>query len=137
MNLQELFDDKFQVVAAMDGDSCPVLAFLLQGEASTEASRQGLLEMLMRVAELGFQGIPSKWTHEANKQEQIYEFVKGDLRLFFFKGAGRQVAVCTAGVMKKGQKADKGMVNLSASIKSKYFSALQLGTLKVITNEDD
>lgn len=137
MNLQELFDDKFQVVAAMDGDACPALDFLEHGEASTEASRLGLLEMLMRVAELGLQGLPPKWTHEANKKEQIYEFVKGDLRLFFFKGQGRQVAVCTAGAMKKGQKADKGMVNLSSTIKSDYFSALQSGTLKVIKNEDD
>ncbi len=121
----------------MDGDTCPALEFLLDGEASTAASRQGLLEMLMRVAELGFQGVPAKWTHEANKSEQIYEFVKGDLRLFFFKGQGRQIAVCTAGVMKKGQKADKGMVSLSASIKSAYFAALQSGTLKVKKNEDD
>ena len=137
MDLQELFDDKFQVVAAMDGDTCPALEFLLGGEASTAASRQGLLEMLMRVAELGFQGVPAKWTHEANKSEQIYEFVKGDLRLFFFKGQGRQIAVCTAGAMKKGQKADKGMVSLSASIKSAYFAALQSGTLKVKKNEND
>lgn len=137
MLLKALFDDRYQVVAVMDGHIAPALDFLLQGDSNTEASRLGLLDMLQRVAELGFQGVPTKWTHEANKKEQIYEFVKGDLRLFYFKGEGRQIAVCTGGTLKKGQKADKAKVAQASLLKEAYWAAVQSNTLQVANNEDD
>lgn len=137
MELKELFDDKYQILAVVESGACPALEFLEGGEDSTEASRIGLLEMLMYVAERGLQNTPAKWTHEVDKSRGIYEFVKGDLRLFFFKGANRQITVCTVGVIKKGQKADKSSVNKSAKMKSEYFAASATNTIKVIKDEDN
>lgn len=120
------------VVAVMDGENCPAEEFLTEGEAATAASREGLTALLSRVADLGLQTIPVSAMHEANKAEKIYEFRKGRLRLFFFKGEGRQVAVCTSGVMKKGQKADKAAVRKAAAWRSKYEQAVKDATLEVI-----
>lgn len=132
MNLVELASSKHQVVAVMDGDTCPAVDFLTHGEATTESSRNGLIDMLDAVSEMGLQGVPGAWLHEANKQLGIYEFVKGRLRLFFFKGVNGQIAVCTTGVMKSGQKADKASVKKAAEFRDLYFAAHAANTLRVV-----
>lgn len=132
MNLVELASSKHQVVAVMDGGTCPAVDFLTHGEATTESSRNGLIDMLDAVSEMGLQGVPSAWLHEANKQLGIYEFVKGRLRLFFFKGVNGQIAVCTTGVMKSGQKADKASVKKAAEFRDLYFASHAANTLRVV-----
>ncbi len=119
----------------MDGDECPVESFLFQGEDSTEAARIGLMTMLEKVAEDGLQKVPQAWFHEANKKLDIYEFVKGPLRLFFFKGKNGQIAVCTTGVRKSGQKANMAEVKKAAKWRDAYYKALQDDTL-IMVNED-
>jgi len=118
-----LSEDKFRVVAMMDGDCCPALDFLELGEASTEASRAGLLQMLEYVASNGFSNIPSVWSHEVNKEHGIYEFIKGRLRILFFKGANGDIAVCTDGFMKKSPKVDKAAVKKAIVLKASYEAA--------------
>lgn len=104
----------------------------MHGEATEKSSRFGMLEMLQHVSEKGLHGIPPGWVHEANKQHGIYEFIKGRLRLFFFKGENGQIAVCTSGVIKKGQKADKGAVQKAAEYKSQYYIDMKNNNLQVV-----
>ena len=136
MTVKVLFEDTFKVVAMMDGAECPAEQFLLADDASTLAQRSGLLTMLEHAARMGLQHVPSGWLHEADKQRGIYEFIKGPLRLFFFKGANGDIAVCTFGVRKSGQKADKAAVAKSAKMKAAYEEAIKTGTYKVITDEN-
>lgn len=119
----------------MDGDECPAESFFLHGEASTEAARTGLAQMLEKVAEDGLQKVPQAWFHEANKKLDIYEFIKGPLRLFFFKGKNGQIAVCTTGVRKSGSKADQAAVQKAAKWRDDYYEALKNDTLTTV-NED-
>ncbi|WP_138514571.1 type II toxin-antitoxin system RelE/ParE family toxin [Rhodoferax bucti] len=135
MKIKILAEDAYQVVGVMDGDLCPAENFLLHGDASTAAARGSLLEMIGYVAEHGLHGAPSAWFHEANKAEKIYEFIKGPLRLFFFKGEGNQVAICTTGVRKSGQKADKSSVSRAAKLRTTYFEARANNTCEVIDDE--
>jgi hypothetical protein len=122
LKVKVLFEDACRVVAVMKGDICPTEAFLDDGEDATEASRIGLLEMLQRVAACGgLQNVPAAWWHEVNKNDSIYEFKKGPLRLFFFKGKNGDVAVCTGGVRKQGQKVDTGQVRAAVAFKTKYY----------------
>ena len=86
--------------------------------------RDALTALLAKVADEGLQNMPTVLVREASKSEKIYEFRKGRLRLFFFKGVGRQVAVCTTGVMKKTQKADSAAVKKAASWRQKYDRAV-------------
>lgn len=122
MDLKILYESNFRVVAPLEGDVCSAEDFLSNGEKTTQASRNGMRIQLEMIAELGLQGVPSAWWHEADKEKGIYELVKGQLRLFFFKGEGKEIAVCTCGVMKKGQKADKPSVNKSATLKDAYYA---------------
>lgn len=125
------------MLAIIDGDVCPTEKFILEGEAQTETSRIGLFDMLQKVASNGLENVPPKWWHEASKQEKIYEFSKGPLRLFFFKGQGNQITVCTAGTRKTTQKADKQKVAQAAKWRNEYFAAVNSGTLVVEVDEDE
>lgn len=132
MNLVEIASSKFKVMAVMDGNTCPAIDFLVSGEATTQSSRSGLLVMIETVAENGLDGVPPTWLHEASKQHGIYEFIKGRLRLFFFKGANGQIAVCSGGVLKKTGKADKSAVSKAAEFKARYFADMAANNIKVI-----
>lgn len=131
-----LFEANYKVVAVMVNDDCPAIDFITNGEESTRSARTGLFEMLANVADKGLQGVSSKWFHEANKKEEIYEFIKGPLRLFFFKGIDGQIAVCTSGVRKSGPKADKAAVNKAAEMRKAYFLDLANNKLQVVEDED-
>jgi len=108
----------------MSKDSCPALEFLTQGEKSTEAVRAGMVRMIGEVANRGLDGVPASWYHEADKRNSIYEFIKGPLRLFFFKGSNGDIAVCTSGTRNSGNKADKAAVCKAIDLKLAYAQAL-------------
>jgi hypothetical protein len=124
------------VVAVVDGEECPAETFIQDGEKATEACREGLLVLLGHVADNGLQGISGANWHEVSKKEQIYEFIKGPLRLFFFKGDGRHVAVCASGGRKKGQKVDSKAVKKAAGYRKQYVEAVAANTLEVVKNGD-
>lgn len=136
MKVKQLYSSNHQIVAMMDGEACPVEDFLLNGESSTDSTRSGLLSMMEYIAEHGFQNIPAKWTHEANKKEGIYELIKGRLRVFFFKGEGKQIVVCTHGAMKKTSKADPAEVAKAKAHKDRYRTAAAKNQIEVMTDED-
>lgn len=120
----------------MDGDACPAESYLTDGEVETSAYRTGLTRMLEIVSERGLYGVPVKWFHEANKEEKIFEFIKGPLRLFFFKGSGQQIAVCASGVRKQSKKADQAEVAKVIKLRKEYFDAIANKTLGVMKNEN-
>ena len=136
MQVKTIVEVNYRIVAAMDGDTCPVDDFIQKGEATTLAARNGLTKILEYVAESGLQNTPSAWVHEVNKRHGIFEFIKGPMRLFFFKGNGKDIAICTLGGRKNGQKVDKSAVNASIELKKNYVAAVANGTYEVIENED-
>ncbi len=135
MKVKELAADQFQIVAVMEGDDCPAENFVITGESAYESSRDGLRKMLFHASQYGLDSLSPKWSHEVDKKNKIYEFIKGDLRLFFFKGSNRQIAVCASGLIKKTKKVDKSAVEAAARHRDAYFEAIKNGTLEVITDE--
>ena len=137
MRLKALFTERYSVVAVLDGDICPAEDFLTSGEEATRASREGFLMFLQFIAENGFDKAPVSWSHEANKKNGIYEFRKGKLRLFFFKGLNGQIAVCTTGVRKTTAKANKSAVKLAIEYKNNYFAAAKNEELVLIQEDEN
>jgi len=129
MKLKVLKKGRYTIAAVMDGAVCPAEAFITTGEASYQASRMGLANLLERLASGGFAHLTSSMTHEVNKPHKIYELIKGDLRLLFFKGSDDVIVVCTVGVLKKTQKADKSAVARSIDWKNEYGTAHKTGTI--------
>jgi len=137
LKVKVLAEMRYRIVAVCEGGACPAEDFINEGEKTTASLRIGLLEMIGHVAEKGLQSVPSAWWHEADKARGIYEFRKGPLRLFFFKGEGRDIAVCTSGVRKSGAKADKPSVNKAAAWKAGYFDAFANKNLEVVEDETE
>ena len=137
LKVKRLFAERFEVVAILDGDRCPVEDFLNIGEKSTKAYREGLTFLLQHFAENGLQNVSSALVHEAGtKQQNVLQIVKGSLRLFFFHGSGRQIAVCVGGARKTGRRADKQLVAKVAAWRARYFHAVEQGQLETQVNED-
>jgi len=137
LRVKRLAAAAFRVVAVMEGEGCPTEEFLASIQGKLCASRDGLLEMLQFVAERGLAAMPHAWSHEVNKQESILEFIKGDLRLFYFRGKNGDIAVCSGGVVKKGRKADKSAVAKAIAHRNSYMEAVKNGTCQLIQDEDD
>lgn len=121
MEREILAEGKFKVVAVAGNGECPALKFLTDRRSFAD-TRVQLFKMLKVVAERGFGHIPAAWCHEVDKRHGIYEFIKGDLRLFYFKGKNGEIAVCTGGVVKKGQKVDKAAVTDAIKWKDEYVA---------------
>jgi len=136
VRLKLLAEEDYTVVAVIANNDCPAEDFILKGEESTRAAREGLLLMLTQVAKVGLGGVSSKWFHEASKKSEIYEFIRGPLRLFFFKGIDGQIAVCTSGVRKTGRKADKAAVKKAGEMRKAYFEAVENQSLEVVEDEN-
>lgn len=137
MKLIELAKDAYQIVACMEGDACPVAVDLFGSNVGTYAYRMGLVQMLEHIASNGFQGLPSKKCHLANRENGIYELIKGNQRLFFFHGEAKQIVVCTSLATKQGQKANKQSVKHAIRMKAEYMAANSNQTLEVVENEDE
>lgn len=136
MKAKLLFEDTYRIVGVMEGDRCPADDFLMQGEKSTEANRIGLNTMLAYVASNGLQNMSHAWSHEVDKENGIFEFIKGPLRLLYFKGVNDDIAVCTVGVRKKTQKVDKAAVAQAVEMKKAYLKAVHNKTYEVVEDED-
>lgn len=132
MELTILSSDQFMVVGISKDGVCIPEEYLLGLGNSYEASVTGLFLLLERVSEIGLQGISSKHIRLVNHKEKIYEFRKGDLRLFFFHGAERVLVVCTSAIIKKTQKVDDREVSKAIEFKKQYQKSVIDGTIELI-----
>jgi hypothetical protein len=125
ISVKILAHERYKVVAIAQGgeDHFPAERFLHYGEASQQAHRLALIQLLERVSKDGLDQLPSSLCHLVDQSNGIYEFVKGPLRLFFFKGANGDIAVCTGGGVKKSQKVDARAVSKAISMKQRYIAS--------------
>lgn len=126
MKLKNLLGDgkkehKFKVLGVVSDGVCDSYNFLFTGQKSYQSNREGLLIVLEHIAEFGFNDL-GNFSKPAggDKNGKIYEIVKGDLRLFYFKGEGDEVVICTDGCIKKTQKANKKLVEKTLNLKNEY-----------------
>ena len=135
MELKLLAKDKYRVTAVTANGKCPTEDFLLNLDATYRASSEGLFELLDRISQNGLDDISSALCHEVDKNEKIFEFIKGKLRLFFFKGNGDLLVVCTTGLVKKTPKVDKKAVAKAITCKNQYLNAVKQNTLVILEIE--
>ena len=135
MELKLLAKDIYRVAAVTAKGKCPAEDFLLNLDATYRASTDGLFELLDRISQDGLDDISSALSREVDKNEKIYEFRKGKLRLFFFKGNGDLLVICTTGLIKKTQKVDKQAVAKAIVCKNQYLNAVKQNTLVILEIE--
>lgn len=71
--------------------------------------------------------------HEADKAEGIYEFTKGDLRVYFsFVPYQGQLCVCSHAIRKKGNKAKSADKKAAARLAAAFRQAIADGSVELI-----
>lgn len=131
MELTVISSDKYKVAAVSINGICPAMDFLENLESTYRSSGDGLLGLIDKVSRDGLADIPSVLCHEVDKNEKIFEFIKGKLRLFFFKGKGDLLVVCTSGTVKKTPKVNPQQVNKAIKCKHQYLKAVKENTLVI------
>ena len=88
-----------------------------------EKAVAGLFAVFKAVADHGRQRA-ARFYHEANKDEHIYEFSKGDLRVYFFFSADcGELFICSHAIRKRKQKADPADITKAVKLRQRVERA--------------
>lgn len=129
MRVQRLpFQGRFDVLVVCDHRGQPLLLDFFEGLGpNLEKDMDHMLQLLERVAAEG----PPRNTEVSHKiQGEIWEFIKGRLRVFWFYDKGR-VVVCTHGMVKKTQKTPRNEVQQAVRLHQAYMAAREAGRLEI------
>lgn len=132
MQILVMHSNQHKVGAVGNLTSCEAMEFLTNPEASYQASADGLLTLLERISHEGLNNLPDVLSHCVDKNEKIYELIKGKLRLFYFKTDEDFLIICTTGLIKKSQAVNQKHVKKAIRLKNVYLAAVKLDTLTVI-----
>jgi phage-related protein len=91
-----------------------------------------MFQLFERYAALGRQGLTSPLFHEAGADGRIWEFVKGQLRVYCFKDDNGLV-ILTHGAVKRTQTTATADLDRAMRARAAYLSAKALGR---ITRQD-
>ncbi len=118
MQILVLHSNQHKVGAVGNLDSCEPIDSLMNLQATYQASADGLLVLLERISKEGLSNISTKLSHRVDENENIYELIKGDLRLFYFKTAEDFLIICTSALIKKSNAVDQKHVRKAIRLKS-------------------
>jgi hypothetical protein len=139
MDVVKLSEGKFSVTAHAepDGDDWVIpLVDFLDGleEKQFGGMVNGVFALFDHFAEVGT-NISKDLCHLVDKDEGIYEFIKGDLRILWFYAKGnRGIVICSHGFLKKGQKTPNREKKTAIQLKKEYESGGK--SLNIIKEQD-
>jgi len=99
-------------------------------ESNMKAHAKKLKVFFERYASGGRSKLTKEAFHEADREQEIWEFRSGQLRVFCFFDNGNLI-VASHMSLKKSQRANKQDVEKSARLKQKYILAKQSGSLLI------
>lgn len=137
MDILVIHSNQYKIGAVGNATSCETMDFLMSQEASYQSSADGLLNLLERISKDGLLNLPDVLSHCVDKNEKIYELIKGKLRLFYFKTEDDFLIICTTGLIKKTQTVDQKHVKRAIRLKNEYLDAVIQNTLTVIEENEN
>lgn len=131
MNLKILLEGKWTIITPMKGNGSSELEDFLDGlSRNFEANIAGVMAMMEQHCNHGAEQFNTSQCHYIDQKEQVYEYIKGRIRVFWFEDDER-VVICTHGILKKSQKTPKTDIQRALSIKAKYMQAKKDGSLSL------
>ena len=115
---------------------CPLTESLNDLGANYAKSVGGLLSLLEKFAQHGKKILNDDLCHEVDSNNKIFEFIKGDLRLLWFYGAGNKIVICSHVFIKKRQKTPESEKNAAIEIKNRYMKAIDSGKAVELFEEE-
>lgn len=127
-------EGKWQVLAACtERGNCPLEEFLCNLAPNFESSLRGILALLDYVA---VNGPPRNVELSHQLRGDIYEFIKGRIRVLYFLERDR-VIICTHGLVKKSQKIRGVEIERAEAVRRAYRTAVAMGKVEMTGNDDE
>jgi hypothetical protein len=114
---------RYKVVAKVESGDLPVLSFLKEVPAQMQGSAKGFLPLFRRYAESGRQKLTSAVFHEADINGNIWQFIKGRLRVYCFMDEEGSILILSHGAIKKSQKPDPLEIKKAKRLRDAYVEA--------------
>ena len=108
---------RLYAVCTERGD-CALEEFL----AETEGRNVALLRCMAAAAEKGPHLLPNSRCHLVDKDNKIYEFIGGDLRVLYFSDSNN-IIICSHGTLKKTQATKSSDKRRASDARSDYLKA--------------
>jgi hypothetical protein len=125
---------------AQDDGSCSVRDFLDNqlrgGDVRAAEDLLALLDNMVFDAQGPRRWIGTKRCHESVAGKQIYEFRQGSLRVHWFYGQERCVAILARVVAKKSNATPKELAKQLIALKSDYEKAAKQGNIVIVDSID-
>lgn len=143
MRLRGLERDTWTVTAIEERTNgglyqCPFTESLMGLGPNYDKSVDGLLALLERFSQHGVRMLNSDLCHEADSANKIFEFIKGDLRLLWFYGSGKQLVICSHVFLKKGRKTPANEKQRAIDLKNLYMKMVaDKEQIELIWSEED
>jgi len=126
MEIELLCEGKFRLYSVLNNQRQNELLDFFEGlGANLHKNRDGMLQLLERTAAHG----PSRNTDISHQIDgEIWEFIKGRLRVFWFYDKG-QIIICTHGIIKRSNKISNAEKQKAQQIREAYIKAKAAGRL--------
>jgi len=135
VELKVLLSGRWRILSPISKGAQSITEEFLDGlAASFQSNTAGLLVMMEQHSEHGPEQFNTAQCHYVDQREQIYEYIKGRLRLFWFEDDDR-VVVCMHGIVKKDQKTPRRDIDRAKRVKATYMQAKAEGSLTFIEEE--
>lgn len=118
-----------------DEDCCPLTDFLAGLESKYKGSASGMFDLFERFSQSGRDTFNDDLCHYVDKNEKIWEFIKGDIRVLWFYGQGSRIIVCSHGFLKNSRKTPKNEVNQAIAAKKEYEDAASRNKVVIVSGE--
>lgn len=136
MKLRILSSGRWMITSPIRGENveCPVEKFFNSLGANYESSIDGLVAMMDQHAKYGPGSFNPKQCHYVDQDSKIYQYCKGQLRLFWFEDSGR-VIICTHGIIKKSQKTPPREVAKAKRLQKEYFASKAVSGIEIVEED--
>lgn len=131
MKIRIIAKGKFEIASVVVKDSCCVESFFADLDKNYNSNAAELYNMMAHIAESGFDNLPPGWSHEIDKDEKLFELIKGKLRIPYFRGSGDRIIICGPGFVKKTQKTPGKVKNQMKKLQDEYRNNEANGKLTV------
>ena len=139
MKLKVLEKNRWKIVTPItdDGGDSPLEVYLseLAEDRKLKGFANGFLNLFERSAAQGPGSLGTDLYHCVDEKENIYEYIKGPLRLLCYQAKGA-LLICSHVIRKKRDKITSRDTAPAIKIKNEYLSALEANNVEYIEEGD-
>jgi hypothetical protein len=137
VRLQILSNASWRVVApvteAADGPTCPLIESLGEfAKRGHEEAVAGLGEIWKRIDQFGPRALGASIYHQVDKDNSIYQFSKGRLRVLCFEAPHGRIVVCATVFLKQSQRTPSSEIASAIRIRRRFLSDFDAGRIEYI-----